>query len=250
MRIHRTGLLAGILTASLCAAQSQKPQEFEVASVRPNLSSLEQDGGINISGSRISGTNLSLRMLILQAYGILDFQLAGGPNWLASDRYDIQASTGRDETITQSELGPLLRSLLADRFHLALHPETRERQSHAWVVDKGGPKIQEAVGVPAQSMSGVNQRATAGTAKMIGSGVPMSALAYRLAVQQPFRGNVVVDKKGLAGFYDFTLEWEPGDDAGSSILTGLREQLGLRLVSEKSSVQVLVIDSAEKPSAN
>jgi uncharacterized protein (TIGR03435 family) len=117
-------------------------------------------------------------------------------------------------------------------------------------VDKGGPKLQQTVGVPAESMSGVNQRATAGRAKMVGSGVTMSALAYRIAEQQPFLGRTVIDKTGLTGFYDLTLEWDAGEDAGSSILDALRSQLGLKLSYEKAPVEVLVIDSAEKPSAN
>ncbi len=78
----------------------------------------------------------------------------------------------------------------------------------------------------------------------------MSALAYRLAGQQPFVGRTVVDKTGLTGFYDLTLEWEAGEDAAPSILAALRSQLGLKLTSTKSPVEVLVIDSAEKPEAN
>jgi uncharacterized protein (TIGR03435 family) len=144
----------------------------------------------------------------------------------------------------------LLRSFLADRFHLATHKATREMQTYVLMVDKGGPKLRQTTGVPAQSMGGVNQRATAGAAKMIGDGVTMSALAYRIAEQQPFLGRAVLDKTGLTGFYDFTLEWEAGQDAGPSILDAIRTQLGLKLASEKSAVEVLVIDSADRPSAN
>jgi uncharacterized protein (TIGR03435 family) len=123
-------------------------------------------------------------------------------------------------------------------------------QTYVLVVDKGGPKLRQTTGVPAQSMQGVNQRATAGTAKMIGNGVTASALAYRIAEQQPFLGHTVLDKTGLTGFYDFTLEWDAGDDAEPSILAALRTQLGLKLTFERGPVEVLVIDSAEKPSAN
>jgi uncharacterized protein (TIGR03435 family) len=242
--------LGTALTVSLLLAQAQPPQAFEVVSVKPNRSGLDQSKGINILGSRISGENLSLQTLILQAYGVLDFQIVGGPRWLGSDRFDLEATTGRPEPIGLSELGPLLKSLLADRFHLATHKETHEMQTYVLVVEKGGPKLRQTTGVPAQSMRGVNQRATSGTAKMIGDGVTMSALAYRIAVQQPFLGRTVLDKTGLTGFYDFTLEWDAGQDAGSSILDALKTQLGLRLASEKSAVEVLVIDSADRPSAN
>jgi len=238
------------LTLSLLIAQAQTPKTFEVTSVKPNLSGLDQSIGVNILGSRIIGENLSLRTLILQAYGVLDFQIIGGPRWLSSDRFDVEATTGRPEPIRLPELGPLLRGLLADRFRLATHEETREMPTYVLVVDKGSPKLRQTTGVPAQSMRGVNQRATAGTAKMIGDGVTMAALAYRIAEQEPFLGHTVVEKTGLTGFYDFTLEWDAGDEAGPSILAALRTQLGLRLTSEKSPVEVLVIDSAEKPSAN
>ena len=242
--------LVRALTVSLLVAHAQTRNAFEVISVKPNLSGLDQSIGINILGSRIHGENLPLRTLILQAYGLLDFQIVGGPRWLASDRYDIEATTGLHEVIRLSELGPLLRGLLADRFRLEVHKETREMQTYVLVVDKGGPKLQQTSGVPAQSMSAVSPRTTSGRAKMIGNGVTVSALAYRIAVQQPFLGRTVIDKTGLRGFYDFTLEWDAGDDAGSSILAALRSQLGLKLSSEKGPVEVLVIDSAEKPVAN
>jgi uncharacterized protein (TIGR03435 family) len=242
--------LVGALTVCLLVGHAQTPDRFEVISIKPNLSGLDQSTGINILGSRIRGENLRLRTLILQAYGLLDFQIVGGPRWVASERFDIEATTGLHEGIRSSELGPLLRGLLADRFRLKIHNETREMQTYVLMVDKGGTRLQQTVGAPAQSMSGVNQRATSGRAKMIGSGVTMSALAYRIAEQQSFLGRTVLDKTGLTGFYDFTLEWDAGDDAGSSILAALRSQLGLRLSNEKGPVEVLVIDSAEKPPAN
>jgi uncharacterized protein (TIGR03435 family) len=231
--------LGAALTFSLLIAQAQTPKAFEVTSVKPNLSGLDQSIGVNIVGSRIIGENLSLRTLILQAYGELDFQIIGGPRWLGSNRFDVEATTGRAEPIRLPELGPLLRSLLADRFQLTTHKETREMATYVLVVDKGGPKLRQTTGVPAQSMRGVNQRATAGTAKMIGDGVTMAALAYRIAIQQPFLGHTVLDKTGLTGFYDLTLEWDAGDDAEPSILAALRTQLGLRLTFEKAPLKFL-----------
>src|SRR6185312_6477822 len=135
------------------------------------------------------------------------------------------------------------QELLAERFHLVTHRETKERQTYVLLVDKGGPKMRATEGTPARSMSAVNR-------KMIGNGVTMGALAYRIAIQPMFAGRTVIDKTGLQGFYDFTLEWEAGDDAESSLLRALREQLGLRLSSEKGPVDVLVIDGAEQPSDN
>jgi len=232
-----------------CLAQSAE-KTFEITSVRENLSRLDRDSGVNLSGSRISGTNLSLRTLILQAYGVLDFQVTGGPNWLSTARFDLQATTENTEPIAPADLPPLLQRLLADRFHLTVHHESREMKAYVLIVDKGGPKLHEISGTPAKSMSGSNQRGSSGTATMAGSGVGMPALAYRIAQQPAFRGSMVLDKTGLNGYYDFTLQWEAGENAGPSLITALREQLGLKLSSEKTTVDVLVIDHAEKPSEN
>ncbi|NUQ28695.1 MAG: TIGR03435 family protein [Acidobacteriaceae bacterium] len=223
---------------------------FEITSVRENFSGLDRDQGVNLSGSRISATNLSLRTLILQAYGVLDFQVTGGPNWLSTARFDLQATTEIAEPIAPADLPPMLQRLLADRFHLTLHHESREMKAYVLVVDKGGPKLHETQETPEKSMSGTNQRGSSGTATMTGSGVNMSALAYRIAQQPAFRGSMVLDKTGLNGHYDFTLQWEAGESAGSSLITALREQLGLKLSSEKTPVDVLVIDRAQKPSEN
>jgi len=242
--------VVAVLGLCVRAGFAQTPDAFEVTSVKANHSGALQSRGVNIEGSRIVGENLSLQTLIVEAYGVLDFQIEGGPKWMDSDRFDIQASTGRAEAIRMSELQPLLRSLLADRFHLITHLETKGRQTYVLLVDKGGPKLHATEGTPAQSMSAVNSRGLTGTAKMIGDGVTMGALSYRIAMQAPFAGRTVVDKTGLTGFYDFTLEWEAGEDAEASILRSLRDQLGLRLSSEKAPVKVLVIDTAEHPADN
>src|SRR5689334_21562541 len=122
--------------ASLLVAYAQTPETFEVTSVKPNLSGVDQSIGINIAGNRITGQNLSLRVLILQAYGLLDFQIEGGPRWIGSDRFDIEATTGLHEAIRSSELGPMLRDLLAARFNLKVHKATREMQTYVLLVDK------------------------------------------------------------------------------------------------------------------
>ena len=239
-----------VIFATMPGFAQHAEKAFEITSVRENLTGLDRDSGVNLSGSRISGTNLSLRTLILQAYGVLDFQVTGGPNWLSTARFDLQATTENTEPIAPADLPPLLQRLLADRFHLTVHHESREMKAYVLIVDKGGPKLHEISGTPAKSMSGSNQRGSSGTATMAGSGVAMPALAYRIAQQPAFRGSMVLDKTGLNGYYDFTLQWEAGENAGPSLITALREQLGLKLSSEKTTVDVLVIDHAEKPSEN
>lgn len=247
---HRLTLaLATLLPLSMSFAQ-QPARHFEITAVRENRSGSERDSGVNINGTKISATNLSLRIMMQQAYGVLDFQIIGGPNWLSTARFDLQADTGDGQPISNAEFGPMLQQLLADRFHLTVHHETRPMKEYALTIANGGPRLQVTTGQPQNSMQGINQNATQGTAKMIGSGIPISALAYRIAQQRPFRGNLVIDKTGLTGFYDITLEWEAGDNAASSLITSLQQQLGLKLIYQKMPVDVLVIDHAEKPSEN
>lgn len=242
--------ITALLFATMPGFAQHAERTFEISSVRENLSRLDRDSGVNLSGSRISATNLSLRTLILQAYGVLDFQVTGGPNWLSTARFDLQATTENAEPIAPADLPPMLQRLLADRFHLTLHRESREMKAYVLVVDKGGPKLHQTSGTPERSMSGTNQRAASGTATMTGFGVDMAALAYRIAQQPAFRGSMVLDKTGLNGYYDFALQWEAGENSGPSLITALHEQLGLKLSSEKTQIDVLVIDRAEKPSEN
>src|SRR5580704_678158 len=119
---------------------AQSPQSFEVVSIRRDLSG-SQNTQINVSdGGRVTFTNASLKTLIRNAYGILSFQLAGEPGWIDTEMYDIDARTGSPGKVSQEQLRALLQSLLADRFSLKVHMETREGTVYALYVDKGGPK--------------------------------------------------------------------------------------------------------------
>ncbi len=240
--------------AILClavVAWGQEPASFEVASVRLNTSGSAQDSGINISdGGRITGTNLTMRTLIQQAYGVLPFQLAGGPAWLDKDRYDIEAKTGRLENLNQSQLRPLLQNLLADRFRLRVHREAREMIAYALVVDKSGLKIKTNNDSISSNLSTQNVRQASGKARVMATAASMGQLAFTL---EKLLGRIVVDNTGLSGGYDFNLEWEldqSADNSGPSLFTALREQLGLRVESRKEPVETIVIDSAEKASEN
>lgn len=225
-----------------CGARGQSPTAFEVAAIHRNPS-----GGLNtrisISGGRFTATNASLKTLIRNAYDILSFQLTGGPRWLDTDMYDVAATTGSAEKISPDRLKLLLQNLLADRFRLRVHWETREGPVYALVLDKNGPKFKES---SAAQEPGINMR----RGRIKGTREPISILASNLGNQL---GRIVLDKTGLRGAYDFTVEWDPepaADSAGPSIFTGLQEQLGLRLESQEGPVEVLVIDSAERASEN
>jgi uncharacterized protein (TIGR03435 family) len=193
-------------------------------------------------------------VLIGLAYDVFDSQISGGPNWLDTEKYDIQAKAGSALKVWRMRL--MLQSLLAERFRLALHRETKEEPIYELVVAKGGPKIEPAAGAKTPGHLRV------GTGQLTGIAAPISWLTQSLS------GNLdryVVDKTGLNGNYNFTLQWTPDmgqlpqqrpdalpppDASGPSIFTALQEQLGLQLKSEKGPVETLVIDHAERPSAN
>jgi uncharacterized protein (TIGR03435 family) len=235
--------IAGIVLSM--GARAQTPA-FEVASIHRNLNGGENTQ-ISISGGRLTVTNASPKTLIRNAYGLLGFQLDGGPRWLDMDMYDIVATTGRSEKIPEDQFKLLLQSLLADRFGLKAHWETREASVYALTMDKGGLKFKQTSGT---QEPGINTSKRAGRGQMKGTAEPISILASNLGNQL---GAIVLDKTDLAGAYDWTLAWslDPAiDSTDPSLFTALREQLGLRLTAQKGPMEVLVIDNVQRPSEN
>lgn len=225
-------------------AQSQ-PQ-FEVAVIRPAVAGPGAGTSFNLfEGGRVKITNEPVKLLIRSAFQIQNAQIAGGPGWLETDRYDIEAKTGRPEKIKPEQLSPLMQSLLADRFHLKFHRETRELTVFALLAGKGGPRLKPQAECESTA---VNTNSGPGTSQLNGTAVSVALLAGYVGNRL---GRIVLDKTGLTGKYDFTLDWAP--DQGSSapsLVTALREQLGLQLKPQKSPTEVLVIDRIEKPSEN
>jgi uncharacterized protein (TIGR03435 family) len=186
-------------------------------------------------------------MMIQYAFGVREFQIAGGPGWLTTDRFDIVATTATPGSLNLNELEPYLQSLLADRFRFRYHRETRELQVYSLVVARGGPKLAAHSGEGEPSMSGhdgsgkISKSATNATMAR-----PANTLGGEL-------DRTVIDNTGLKGGYDFKLEWAPNPAADSvepSLFTALQDQLGLKLESTKGPVEIIVIDSIEKPSEN
>jgi bla regulator protein BlaR1 len=260
--IRRTILLLALASLPRLTAQTSKPPAFEVASIKPGDPSAR---GVRIQinpGGRFTAANVNLKFLIQYAYGVRDFQIAGAPGWAGSDRYEISAKPEEGENATQDQLKLMMQTLLADRFQLTFHRETKELPVYALVVGKNGSKLQqaEAANRPELRM---------GRGMMSAKGVSMEMLANQLAQQL---GRSVIDRTGLKGQYDMKLEWTPDtseprdpmkgdvratpdaapapDAAGPSIFTAIQEQLGLKLEGQKGPVDILVIDHVEKPSAN
>jgi bla regulator protein blaR1 len=252
-----TPIAIGLVHAPAARAQQQPDAStargFEVASIKPsNLDPGDRSITTDRSG-RLSVENSSLKDLIRNAYQLRDFQISGGPAWLDADRYNIVAKP--EGTPSRDQAGPNLQKLLADRFHLKFHRESKEMPVYALVVGKNGPKLKDTEGQQ-HGMKG-------GRGVMTGMGASMEILARNLSQRLE---RMVIDRTGLTGFYDFKLEFTPdeaqvrapGDStplpaagsSGPSLFTALQEQLGLKLETSKGPVEILEIDHAEKPSEN
>ena len=219
---------------------------FEAASIKRN-DGVSPNTRIDLSGGRVTMTNATLKTLIRNAYDILSFQLTGGPRWLDSEGFDIVATTGNAEKISNDQFRKLLQSLLADRFQLKVHWEKRETSVYALVPAKDGPKFH--AGDAAQE-PGINTSKAAGHARMKGTNAPLALLASNLGNQL---GGIVEDKTGMPGVYNWLLEWDPDPTSEStlpSLLAALPQQLGLRLETRKGSMETLVIENVNRPTAN
>jgi uncharacterized protein (TIGR03435 family) len=248
---------------------------FEVASIKPSAPGANTLvlPPVSLSSGELRVSNVTVKNLVMNAYNVRDFQVSGGPGWIGSERYDIAAkpahSGGPDNPpddprklsddqrkTLQEQLRERTRALLADRFHLEVHRESKEQQIYALLVDKNGPRLQEtAEGTPDAG------RMMIGRGVFNGRGVSLQILADLLSIQldRPVR-----DHTGLKARYDIKLEWTPDAgpplDAlppgpppaadGPSLFAALPEQLGLRLESQKGPVEIVVIDRVERPSEN
>jgi uncharacterized protein (TIGR03435 family) len=232
----RFAAVAVFLSFAALSFAQPAPAAFEVASIK-----LSDDppgnSGWSPNPGRLLIRNMSLKGCIMAAYHLQDFQITGGPAWLDSDRYYIDARTS--VPASQTQLLEMLQPLLAERFHLAFHRETKEATGYALVVDKKAVKIQpdEAAQYPT-----VDARRDS----MAIRGMSMESLARSLSHQI---GAPVVDATGLSGVFSFTLKWTPdaGDAPGPYLPGALRETAGLDLQRRKVPVEVFVVDQTEKP---
>jgi uncharacterized protein (TIGR03435 family) len=256
-------------------APAGKLPAFEVASIKENVSASDNASVRAQPGGRVSVTNNSLRNIIRNAYNVQNYQIIGGPDWINTVRWDINAKAPDDAPPQQMLL--MLRTLLADRFTLVIRNETREMPIYALVLARAdgrlGPQLRAsavdcaAIFAAAKAKGEApppttNGRPTCGTrttrGNMMTTGVAMADLARNLA---PFAGRPVIDKTGLTGGFDVDLTWAPelppGPDGtapsappssdGASLYTAVQEQLGLKLDARQGPVDVVVIDSAQRP---
>jgi uncharacterized protein (TIGR03435 family) len=275
------GMVAGIRaqTPLLHPADGKTPS-FEVASIRPSGS---VGGFVNyhISSERFGAENATLSALIRLAYDIRsDDQLPSEPKWIESEKFDIDAKLEDSEVTTIEALPPekkidryrlMVQSLLAERFKLKLSERTKDVPIYALLVAKNGPKL-TALPETADSNRRLPMLSGGSRGEMKAGAVSMDFFASWISGTPEAGERVVEDETGLKGRYDFTLNWTkenrqdaqfngastgPGESkpasagsAGPSFLTALQEQLGLKLVSRRAAVEVLIIDHVEHPSPN
>jgi uncharacterized protein (TIGR03435 family) len=248
----------GLMSVSLADGQEQTGRLiFEVASIRPSQPGL-RGGSVKPlpGGTGYSVQNIPVKLMISLMYKVPMSQIVGGPDWLNSENYDIEARTDRPYGI--DDLHTMFQSLLADRLKLKFHKEIKEGPVYALMIDKSGLKMKadgkgQNLAIPIVPGAGN---------EFIGTRVPMQYLCWWLT-QQLDDSRPVIDKTDLNDSYDFTLAFAPElppdvprenlptkSQDRPSIFDALKEQVGLKLVAQKGPVASFVIDHVDRPSEN
>jgi uncharacterized protein (TIGR03435 family) len=231
----------GIFLVGCVLAQQQTPRvEFEVAVIKPARAGAQGNFfEIAPGGERFTATNAPLRVLIMMAYGVADWQVSGGPGWMNSEYFDIEAKP--EHPASREQIFQMLQSLLSDRFQLKLHKETREVP--VYILAETG----KAYGLH-ENRAGETPRVERGEkGQIVFHSFPMVQFARYLSLR--LRRDVS-DKTTLPGSYDFELSLTSETPSPGDITDAVQDQLGLRLQMQKASSDALIIDTAAQPSEN
>jgi bla regulator protein blaR1 len=247
---------------------------FGESSIRPNKTGEPMAGfsivgrpavGIMWATDQFMATNFTLPMLLQRAYDLQGDQILGGPDWVSTERFDVEAKIDKSALNELNKLSPdrsqlerqrMLQKMLTDRFGLALRRETKDIPVYALVLIKNGRSFKEAR--PGDTYAdgtkcrggrpcGAGSLQLPGENEIVGQGVPIESLVDVLLGK--LSGHVVLDKTGLTGKYDFKVQW-PRGGSQDAMFTAFQEQLGLKLEPQTSPAEILIIDHAEKPSGN
>jgi len=272
-----------VLSNVFCIAGQLPPATFEVASIKPSGSTANANFAGDCQGKdsnprsrykpglgRCVFRGATLKELISAAYSPVSFggrlgfpmdriEKVDGLGWVESERFDVEAKVDDAANITEEQLYMMLRHLLVERFKLKLRHSTREVSGYTLEVTASGSKLRPATGLETRSIIGGGPPSGG---FMAGEAVPVSAIVTFVSGRL---GRPIEDRTGLTGRYSWELKWAPDEnevrpdgapaprstpDAGPSLITAVREQLGLKLQSAKVKVAVLYIDHAEKPKPN
>jgi len=243
-------VVAAILFVVGAARLPAQPAEFEVATIKVNQTGSGSSNFPTLRNGTLNAENVSLLMLLQAAYDLSALRIVG-PNWLDSDRYDVAGKS--PEGVPDSELMPMLQALLKDRFRISGHREMKEMPVFEMIVAKDGLKM-SAYDPTHPPVPPPNRNR--GGATIMGSGT-MPQLARMLTRTA---GRPVLDKTELSGRYNYVLNYTPlsaqapegpSESGPPDFFTAVQQQLGLKFESKKESIEILVIDRAERvPAGN
>jgi uncharacterized protein (TIGR03435 family) len=235
--------MAFLLQGAFGQSPAERPA-FEVASIKPGNPESHQLRSMISPGGRLRGENVSLRTLIEDAYELKPFQLTGGPRWMDSDKFEVIAKGGESASTAQVRL--MLQALLAERFKLTIHRDTKELPLHTLTVN-GKPKLEPAKEGQPSFVS--NSSGPQGN-HIVFKSTSMARLADILSREM---GQMVVDRTGLSGNFNFEVDATRDESNPNPFMAPMAPamyQLGLKLTTSKGPVDIFVVDSAEKPSQN
>jgi uncharacterized protein (TIGR03435 family) len=238
-----------------------KPEAFEVATIRPVDPAAQSGRFIKMEGDhRFIAYHFTLNLLIAAAYDLNPRTVSGGPKWVDSDHFDILGITPGDARPTREQQMAMLRTLLTDRFGLTFHREPKVLSIYEMQVAPGGPKLKPTAAAPGAPINVVN---TVYPSKVVLPARNATIQDVVAMMQRAMLDRPVVDKTGITGRYDFDLEWAPdetqfggalvpapSDSPSPPLFTALQEQLGLKLVATRGSVDALIIDHAAQPTVD
>jgi uncharacterized protein (TIGR03435 family) len=289
MRMTRLSILLAltVLAASIVGAQDDRRLSFEAASIKSNPTPTNGalrgraivcqgiDGlagrpafvgagpvgapGEPIPQGRCRGSNVTLLTLVSTAYGVSEHDVSGGPSWLSSDGFQVEAKAENTDATTTEQLRRMLQTLLADRFRLRVRREQREALGFILAVAGNGLKLKEAAGnerplhTELTGQRGQQRVTILGRSSITDFVAVLSSLPFTTSA---FGGAPLLDKTELVGIYNFNLTLNFADRSGGPpeldpvLSKALQEQLGLRLLSGRIPIEAIVIDQAEKPSEN
>lgn len=248
-----------VILSSTAAAQ-MAPQ-FDAVSIKPSAPDAH-GGGFNLSPGHLNAKNQSLRDLVSFAWDLQAYQLSGGPSWAETDRYEVIATF--PASTTNHDRALMMQSMLADRFGLTIRHDSKEISGYALTAGRNGHKLHSPVAADPGMMLG-RSRAT-GQRTLTASSQSMANFA---SILSDLLGRPVEDRTGIAGQFDFSMEWTPDpvdgraggpggkvipppdpEQTGPTIFTAIQETLGLKLETAKVKIGTVIIEKAEKPSAN